>query len=144
MILEEHQLSSCNDVRMYWTILSILFFNIILPTLDTLSDLSLVIDLYRGVPPCGINAVCTQRSCQCIPDYIGDPYVACRPECTVNKDCPSTKTCQHLHCVDPYPNAHCGYNAQCQVVNHIPNCVCLSGYIGDPFTACRLPPKRKF
>merc|ERR1719234_1207347 len=22
-------------------------------------------------------------------DYFGDPYVACRPECTINADCPS-------------------------------------------------------
>ena len=98
--------------------------------------------------PCGSNAVCQRRgdaaACQCITDYFGDPYVACRPECTTNAECPSNKACQRLHCVDPCPNAGCGVNAQCQVVNHIPNCVCLSGYIGDPFTACRRPPKRKF
>ena len=94
--------------------------------------------------PCGSNAVCQNRgraaACQCIPDYFGDPYVACRPECTTNSECPSNKACQNLHCVDPCPAANCGVNAQCQVVNHIPNCVCLQGYIGDPFTACRQPP----
>ena len=94
--------------------------------------------------PCGSNAVCQNRgraaACQCIPDYFGDPYVACRPECTTNSECPSNKACQNLHCVDPCPAANCGVNAQCQVVNHIPNCVCLQGYIGDPFTSCRQPP----
>ena len=94
--------------------------------------------------PCGTNAVCQNRgraaACRCIPDYFGDPYVACRPECTTNAECPSNKACQNLHCVDPCPAANCGVNAQCQVVNHIPNCVCIQGYIGDPFTACRQPP----
>ena len=94
--------------------------------------------------PCGTNAVCQNRgraaACQCIPDYFGDPYVACRPECTTNAECPSSKACQNLHCVDPCPAARCGVNAQCQVVNHIPNCVCIQGYIGDPFTSCRQPP----
>ena len=93
--------------------------------------------------PCGSNAVCNTRggaaACQCIPDYFGDPYVACRPECTTNAECPSRLACINLHCKDPCPQANCGINAQCQVVNHIPNCVCLRGYIGDPFTACRLP-----
>ena len=98
--------------------------------------------------PCGSNAVCSTRgraaSCQCIPQYFGDPYVACRPECTTNAECPSNKACQNLKCVDPCPQANCGVNAKCSVVNHIPNCVCNPGYIGDPFRACRLPPKRKF
>ena len=48
--------------------------------------------------PCGQNAVCTNRqraaACQCIPEYFGDPYVACRPECTINADCLSDKACQ--------------------------------------------------
>ena len=99
--------------------------------------------------PCGSNAVCQRRgaaaACQCIPEYFGDPYVACRPECTTNAECQSSKACQRLKCVDPCPLAGCGVNAQCTVVNHIPNCVCNRGYIGDPFSACRLPPPpRKF
>ena len=97
--------------------------------------------------PCGSNAVCNTRggaaACQCIPDYFGDPYVACRPECTTNAECPSKLACINLHCADPCPQANCGINAQCQVVNHIPNCVCLRNYIGDPFTACRLPPPER-
>lgn len=96
--------------------------------------------------PCGENAICTDRqraaACQCIPEYFGDPYVACRPECTINADCPSTKACQNLHCVDPCPGV-CGINAECRVINHIPSCTCIPGYRGDPFTACSSIPSSK-
>ena len=99
--------------------------------------------------PCGQNARCSNRAraaaCQCIEGYFGDPYVACRPECTINADCPSNKACQNLKCVDPCPGL-CGVNAQCRVINHIPTCTCNEGYIGDPFSACRLKPigKRRY
>ena len=96
--------------------------------------------------PCGENAICTDRlraaACQCISEYFGDPYVACRPECTINADCPSTKACQNLHCVDPCPGV-CGINAECRVINHLPSCTCIPGYRGDPFTACSLIPSSK-
>ena len=97
--------------------------------------------------PCGSNAVCNNRggagACQCIPDYFGDPYLACRPECTINADCPSEKACQQLKCVDPCPGL-CGVNALCRVINHVPTCTCLEGYIGDPFTSCRQKPIGEF
>ena len=97
--------------------------------------------------PCGTNAFCTDRNraaaCQCNPETFGDPYVACRPECVVNSDCPSNKACQRNKCVDPCPGT-CGINAQCDVRNHVPSCTCIPGYIGDPFTACRQKPIRKF
>ena len=93
--------------------------------------------------PCGSNARCTSRNragaCQCIPEYFGDPYVACRPECTINADCPSALACVNLHCVDPCPGV-CGINAQCRAVNHNPTCTCNPGYRGDPFSACSLIP----
>ena len=93
--------------------------------------------------PCGSNARCSERNraaaCQCIPEYFGDPYVACRPECIVNSDCPSNKACQRNKCIDPCPGT-CGINAQCNVKNHIATCTCLEGYIGDPFVSCRLKP----
>jgi hypothetical protein len=97
--------------------------------------------------PCGSNAVCKPRNragaCQCIPEYFGDPYIACRPECVVNSECPSNKACQRNKCIDPCPGT-CGVNAQCMVKSHIPVCTCIKGYIGDPFTSCRLKPIRKF
>ena len=96
--------------------------------------------------PCGQNAICTARAragaCQCIPEYFGDPYVACRPECTTNPDCPASLACVSLHCVDPCPGV-CGINARCRVVNHAPTCTCNPGYRGDPFTACSLIPSSK-
>ena len=96
--------------------------------------------------PCGSNAVCNRQrnagSCQCIPEYFGDPYVACRPECVVHSDCPSNKACQRNKCIDPCPGT-CGINAECQVRSHSPTCTCIPNYIGDPFTACRLKPLRE-
>lgn len=89
--------------------------------------------------PCGLNALCKERNnagaCVCIENYIGNPYEGCRPECTVNSDCPSNKGCVNNKCEDPCPGS-CGTNAECQVVNHVPLCTCYSGYTGDPFRYC--------
>ena len=96
--------------------------------------------------PCGENAICRVQndagSCTCKPDHMGDPYVACRPECTSNSDCLSTLACVGYKCQDPCPGV-CGYNAQCYPVNHLPTCQCLPGYSGDPFRACSQAPKCK-
>jgi hypothetical protein len=29
-------------------------------------------------------------------------------------------------------------------MTHVPTCTCIEGYIGDPFTECRLRPIRKY
>lgn len=96
--------------------------------------------------PCGVNAECKERnragSCQCLPDYIGNPYEGCRPECVLNSDCPYNKACIRSKCMDPCPGT-CGPNAQCQVVNHLPLCTCSSGYTGDPFRFCTLLPSQR-
>lgn len=96
--------------------------------------------------PCGTNAVCRDRngvgSCQCLPEYFGDPYQGCRPECMLDSDCPSNRACQQLRCQDPCPGT-CGLNANCQVVNHLPTCNCLAGYVGDPYRQCTRQPERK-
>lgn len=89
--------------------------------------------------PCGLNAVCRENngvgSCTCLPDYLGDPYTECRPECTQNSDCSTRMACVSLKCRDPCPGT-CGVNAQCQSVNHLPICNCIPGYTGNPFTYC--------
>lgn len=89
--------------------------------------------------PCGANAICKERhnvgSCSCLPEYYGDPYVECRPECVLNSDCQKDKACVNNKCKDPCPGV-CGINAECHVNNHAPSCSCLQGYEGNPFTSC--------
>ena len=95
--------------------------------------------------PCGANALCKERnnagSCVCLPEFIGNPYEECRPECILNSDCPSNKACINQKCRDPCPGT-CGQNADCQVINHLPSCTCIPGFTGDPFRYCnRIPPE---
>ncbi|EDW25204.1 GL10617, partial [Drosophila persimilis] len=45
-----------------------------------------------------------------------------------------------LKCRDPCPGV-CALNAACRVINHLPTCHCLSGFLGDPYSYCRLPEK---
>lgn len=89
--------------------------------------------------PCGPNAVCREQngagSCTCLPEYFGDPYQECRPECLVNSDCPSNKACVNNKCRDPCPGT-CGINADCRVISHVPSCTCLPSYTGNPFVSC--------
>lgn len=98
--------------------------------------------------PCSQNAKCSSPDgiaykCSCIPPYIGDPYnTGCRPECTLNSDCPSHLACINQHCRDACPGI-CGPHAICTVNNNIPNCACEPGYVGDAFAGCRLKPIEK-
>lgn len=96
--------------------------------------------------PCGVNAVCKEQngagSCRCIPNYYGDPYISCRPECMMNSECPMTKACMNTKCVDPCPGV-CGSNAICHVINHSPTCSCIQGYRGNPFESCGRIPESK-
>lgn len=89
--------------------------------------------------PCGTNAVCRAQngvgSCQCLPDYFGNPYEGCRPECVVSSDCPSNEACVRNKCVDPCLGV-CGENAECRAINHMPSCACRIGFTGNPYTRC--------
>lgn len=67
----------------------------------------------------------------------------CRPECISNNECPTNLACINQKCRDPCPGS-CGLNAECHVVLHVPNCVCVKDYIGDPFTACTVAPCKLF
>lgn len=97
--------------------------------------------------PCGANAICRVQnnagSCSCLPEYIGNPYEGCRPECSLNSDCPPNKACVRNKCIDPCPGT-CGSNAECQVINHLPSCNCLHGYTGDPFRQCNIVAESKY
>ena len=96
--------------------------------------------------PCGINAECREHrraaSCTCLPGLQGDPYVECKPECSINPECPQHLACIQNKCKDPCPGV-CGVHARCSVQNHSPVCRCDPGYIGDPFSACYTPPTSK-
>ncbi len=94
--------------------------------------------------PCGPNSQCrvvgTQAACSCLPNYIGrSPN--CRPECTINAECPSNLACINEKCRDPCPGS-CGVQTTCVVVNHSPVCQCQVGFTGDPFAGCsQIPPR---
>jgi len=92
--------------------------------------------------PCGLYSYCKDSngypSCSCQENYIGSPP-NCRPECTINEECPKNKACMKQKCQDPCPGS-CGVNANCNVYNHNPICSCIDGYTGDPFTSCYVKP----
>ena len=97
--------------------------------------------------PCGPNAKCREHNglgvCSCLPEYFGNPYESCRPECLTDSDCDRSKACERNKCVDPCPGV-CGFRAECRVHNHVSMCYCLEGYQGDPFSACNpVPVTRK-
>lgn len=88
--------------------------------------------------PCGPNSQCRVVGdtpvCSCLPNYVGrSPN--CRPECTINSECPANLACINEKCGDPCPGS-CGLYAQCTVTNHRPICICPIGYTGDPFSTC--------
>lgn len=85
--------------------------------------------------PCGPNARCNNGTCSCLPEYQGDPYRECRPECILNNDCPRDKHCVRNKCVEPCPGS-CAINAKCEVFNHISMCSCPLGFTGNAFILC--------
>lgn len=93
--------------------------------------------------PCGPNSQCRVVGetpvCSCLPNFVGRAP-NCRPECTINSECPANLACINERCKDPCPGS-CGFNAFCNVVNHSPVCTCEAGYNGDPFSGCN--PTRK-
>lgn len=88
--------------------------------------------------PCGLYSECRpngdQPSCSCLPNYIGAPP-NCRPECIVNTDCPSDKSCIAEKCRNPCEGS-CGLNSDCRTQNHVAICTCRRGFTGDPFSQC--------
>lgn len=63
--------------------------------------------------PCGLYAECrpigNSPSCSCLPNYFGSPP-NCRPECVVNSDCSSDKSCIAERCRNPCEGS-CGFNS---------------------------------
>jgi hypothetical protein len=85
--------------------------------------------------PCGANARCNNGICTCIPEYFGDPYIGCRPECVLSTDCSADRACIRNKCMDPCPGT-CGQNSLCSVINHTPMCSCPPGTAGNAFISC--------
>lgn len=79
--------------------------------------------------PCGKNAICENGQCRCAPEYRGDPYGECRPECVVSAECSPSQACIRNKCVDPCVGI-CGQAAECSVINHVPTCSCPKGTSG--------------
>lgn len=88
--------------------------------------------------PCGPNSKCRVIGetgvCSCLENYIGRPP-NCRPECTLNSECPRNLACINEKCKDPCPGS-CGSYTTCIVNNHQPICKCYEQYTGDPFSSC--------
>lgn len=85
--------------------------------------------------PCGYNTQCSNGVCTCLPEFQGNPFAGCRPECVLNQECPRDRACIRSKCSDPCPGT-CGAQATCVVVNHIPTCSCPEGFSGNPFISC--------
>lgn len=85
--------------------------------------------------PCGANTECRDGICSCKPNYFGNPYMSCRPECSHSSECAFNLTCINNKCSDPCVNL-CGQNALCEVYDHIPMCSCPSNMVGNAFFSC--------
>ncbi|KAJ8668118.1 hypothetical protein QAD02_009781 [Eretmocerus hayati] len=90
---------------------------------------------------CGENAECNvvnhRANCACPKNWLGNPLISCRPECTHNSDCPLNKpACLYQKCVNPCEGA-CGTNANCEMRGITPVCSCPKDRTGDPFVYCR-------
>lgn len=88
--------------------------------------------------PCGANSQCRvtgdSPSCSCLAEFIGTPP-NCRPECVSNSECANQLACMNQKCRNPCEGI-CGLNAECRVISHTPNCVCIDGYVGNAFAQC--------
>ena len=93
---------------------------------------------------CGPNSRMINCTCQCIPDYTGNPALGCRPgSCLLNSHCPTHQACRNSICIDPCPGV-CGTNAICMISHHSPVCQCRPGFSGNPYEDCVLDNSKMF
>lgn len=137
-IFRSELLGGCRTYKFrFFILLSLHLFTFLEPVLDEPSQPC-------NPSPCGPNTLCKERngvgSCTCLPEYFGDPYVGCKPECLSNNDCDRSKACIRNKCQNPCPGV-CGVNAICKTLNHNPTCSCIDGYTGDPLSSCHEIPR---
>ena len=103
---------------------------------------------------CAKNSSCINLQgsyeCQCLPGYEGDPYregcilpIQLKHGCNSDFDCPLVQKCDISsgECFDPCfekgkLKQKCGQNAICKTENHHSECICASGYEGNPYKTC--------
>ena len=68
--------------------------------------------------------------------YSHDNFSAPKPECRSDPECPFHLACIQEKCKDPCQTSTCGVNAECKAKNHRAICVCIYGFVGDPYTIC--------
>ncbi|XP_068220040.1 uncharacterized protein [Palaemon carinicauda] len=93
--------------------------------------------------PCGPNTRCQVSPrgialCRCLDDFVpdGNTINGCKPQCTIDDDCPDDYRCRATKCVRVCVQGACGTNADCDSRNHRPICKCPNGYRGDPHITC--------
>lgn len=59
-------------------------------------------------------------------------------ECRHNDDCADDKYCEKTTrtCQDPCKKQLCGVHALCNATRHQAVCICVNGYLGNPYTQC--------
>lgn len=71
--------------------------------------------IFHFIQISGLYAECRANgetpTCSCLPNYFGSPP-NCRPECVVNTDCPSDKSCIAEKCRNPCEGS-CGEYFYC-------------------------------
>lgn len=100
--------------------------------------------------PCSSLAECRVFNhlpiCRCPVYYIGNPYIACkpeeRPECKEDSDCPNLLACFDNKCQNPCSVVQpCSEPSECRVLPTSPVrtmvCVCPSGYVSSGSGTCR-------
>ncbi|GLH00239.1 Neurogenic locus Notch protein, partial [Gryllus bimaculatus] len=104
--------------------------------------------------PCTANAECIvvdtlplrTMSCQCLPGFVGDADVECKPAptelpgCKNDNECPDNSICLNRQCVNPCLISNpCASNAECRATNHRATCTCPAGFMGNAFINCYKP-----
>jgi len=59
-------------------------------------------------------------------------------ECRHNDDCADDRYCDKVThtCQDPCKKQQCGVHALCNTTRHQAICICINGYLGNPYTQC--------